>query len=58
LNFENDLLTPKLGEDGKEIVMSRDDLFSAHDFDIKLDIDAKLPRKFFKVLSGLKKNGI
>lgn len=29
--------------DGKDAQVG--DLFSAHDFDIKLDLDAKLPRK-------------
>lgn len=34
-------------DDGGNPAMSNGDLFSAHDFDIKLDLDAKLPRKYF-----------
>lgn len=38
-------LAATVNEDGKGS-MSSGDLFSAHDFDIKLDLDAKLPRKY------------
>lgn len=33
--------------DDSDIDASIGDLFSAHDFDIKLDLDAKLPRESF-----------
>ena len=34
---------------GSSQILSTGDLFSAHDFDIKLDLDAKLPRKCARV---------
>lgn len=41
----SDVLSPLDDSDDKKDELAIGDLFSAHDFDIKLDLDAKLPRK-------------
>ena len=39
--------------DGTPRTITTGDLFSAHDFDIQLELDAKLPRKSFSSLELL-----